>query len=86
LDAAGIFKENCARCHGDAGLGTDKGISLVKGHALHHPEGDFIRQVTDGEKDKMPSFKDKLSEEEIKAVVRYVREVIQGGKGGSHQH
>lgn len=93
LDPAVIYKDNCARCHGDRGRGVeDKGISLVEGHALHHPEEDFIRQVTDGKDDKMPAFRDKLTEEEIRAVVRYVREEIQGRKDDApkedeaHQH
>lgn len=76
---ARIFKANCARCHGDKGEGTKKGISLVKGHALRHPREDFIDQVTNGEDDKMPSFKDKLSEEQIGQVVDYVRNDIQKG-------
>ena len=49
----------------------------MKGHALHHSEAEFIEQVRNGEEDKMPAFKDKLTEEEIAAVVKYVREEIQ---------
>lgn len=75
--AAELYKVNCAECHGANGEGTDKGISLVKGHALHHTEAEHIKQVTFGEGDKMPAFEDKLSKEEIKAVVKFVREVIQ---------
>lgn len=74
---AEIYKANCARCHGENGDGTDKGISFLKGHALSHTEEDFIKQVTNGEEDEMPAFKDKLTEAEIKAVVKYVREEIQ---------
>lgn len=90
-DGAGIYKANCARCHGENGEGTDKGISFLKGHALDHTEEDFIKQVENGEKDeKMPAFKDKLTDEEIKAVVKYVREEIQKNAdktaGEKHQH
>ena len=65
---------------------------LIEGHALDHSEEDFIRTVTNGKKKKMPSFKEKLNEAEIKEVVDYVRNVIQaearkkGKKSGSHQH
>lgn len=92
IDASEIFKTNCAECHGEKGEGVEgKGISFLKGHALHHPVEDFIKQVTYGEEDEMPAFKDKLTEEEIKAIVKYVREEIQGGKGDkkedkSHKH
>lgn len=71
------FRFNCAGCHGLHGQGTKKGISFLKGHALHHSRDDFIDQVVEGEKDKMPSFKDKLSEDQIEQVVDYVRNVIQ---------
>jgi Cu/Ag efflux protein CusF len=74
---ARIFKANCARCHGENGEGTDKGISFLKGHALDHPKADFIDQVRNGEDRKMPSFKDKLDDEQIEQVVLYVRNVIQ---------
>ncbi|MCW5960531.1 MAG: copper-binding protein [Pyrinomonadaceae bacterium] len=89
VDGALIYKENCAKCHGPAGEGTEKGISFLKGHAIGHPEQDFIDQVKNGEEDKMPAFKEKLSEEEIAAVVKYVRNVIQKDvkdSGGSHKH
>jgi Cu/Ag efflux protein CusF len=74
---ARIFKANCAKCHGAKGEGTEKGISFLRGHALTHPKEDFIKQVREGEEDKMPSFRDKLSEEQIEQVVDYVRNVIQ---------
>lgn len=77
LNGAVIYQANCAKCHSENGKGTDKGISFLKGHALNHSEEDFINQVKNGEKDKMPAFKEKLKEDEIRAVVKYVREEIQ---------
>lgn len=76
ISGAEVYRESCARCHGKKGEGAKKGISLIEGHALSHPKEDFLKQVRDGGK-KMPSFSDKLSEKEIIAVVRHVREVIQ---------
>lgn len=91
VKAFAIYKTNCAECHGKRGEGVeDKGISLVKGHALHHSEEDFIKRVTNGKKDEMPTFKDKLSEGEIKEVVRYVRNEIQSKakqkENSGHKH
>ncbi len=85
---ARIFKANCARCHGEKGEGTDKGISFLKGHALDHSKEDFIGQVKEGEGKKMPSFRDKLSDEQIEQVVDYVRNVIQkdAKKDGAATH
>jgi len=89
-----VYKANCAECHGAKGAGTEKGISFLKGHALDHPREDFVKQVREGEEDEMPAFKDKLSDDEIEAVVSYVRDVIQKDvkkeekkkDTGSHQH
>ena len=91
VKAFSIYKTNCAECHGEKGKGVeDKGISFLKGHALDHSEADFIRRVTNGKSDEMPAFKDKLSEAEIRAVVKYVREVIQKDAvkedSGGHHH
>lgn len=72
-----IYKTNCATCHGGLGEGAVKGISLLKGHALKHSEKEYIEQVTSGEGKKMPAFKDKISAEQIAAVVKYVREELQ---------
>ena len=72
-----IYKTNCAQCHGGLGEGAKKGISLLKGHALKHSEAEYIEQIADGDGKKMPAFKDKLSVEQIAAVVKFVREELQ---------
>ena len=77
-NAGKIYAASCAECHGDVGEGAEKGISLIKGHALYHSTDDFINRVTNGKKDEMPAFKEKLTEAEIAEVVRFVREEIQG--------
>ncbi|MBX7174638.1 MAG: copper-binding protein [Pyrinomonadaceae bacterium] len=88
INGAEIYKTNCSECHGANGEGAKKGIPLISGHALHHSQDEHIKQVTDGEANKMPNFKDKLKAEEIKAVVDYVRNEIQKGavREDSHQH
>lgn len=77
INGGEIYKTHCAECHGGAGEGAEKGISLLKGHALKHSETDFIEMVTHGEDEKMPAFKDKLSPAQIAAVVKYIREELQ---------
>ena len=77
-----IYKTNCAECHGDLGEGAVQGISLLKGHALKHSEKDYIKTVLDGKEDKdrkMPPFRDKLTAEQIAAVVKFIREDLQIG-------
>lgn len=77
INGAELYKTNCASCHGEKGEGAKKGIPLISGHALHHSEVEHIKQVTDGEGDKMPAFKDKLKPEEIAEVVKFVRNDLQ---------
>lgn len=89
IKGAEIYKINCSECHGASGEGVKKkGIPLVSGHALHHSEAEHIKQVSNGEGEKMPAFRDKLGTEEIKAVVDYVRNEIQKNtqREDSHQH
>lgn len=80
------FAKDCSACHGQEGKGgivktTDgsklKVPSLTEGHALKHVDEDFVDQITNGG-DGMPKFKDKLSPDEIKAMVRFVRHEFQG--------
>lgn len=85
-----IYTMNCAECHGASGEGAEKGIPLTKGHAVHHSETEHIKQVTDGEGEKMPAFREKLTPDQIKEVVRFVREEIQKkakrDDSSKHQH
>ena len=75
---AAIFKAKCAMCHGPDGAGkTGMGKSLglkdfSSKEVQSQSDADLIKITTDG-KGKMPSYKAKLSEEEIKAVVAFIR-------------
>lgn len=87
-----IYTANCAECHGAKGEGASKGIPFTSGHALDHSEADFIKTVTNGKakkKDKeMPAYRDKLTPEQIAAVVKFIREDIQKGitRNEGHKH
>lgn len=79
------YAKHCSACHGDEGKGglvkveniRLKVPSLREGHALGHPDEKFVKQITNGG-DGMPKFKDKLSPEEINAMVRFIRHEFQG--------
>lgn len=88
INGAEIFASNCAECHGNKGEGARKGIPLISGHALAHSEQEFVEQVTNGKVNKMPAFKEKLTDVQIAAVVEYVRDVIQKDvrKDGNTKH
>jgi mono/diheme cytochrome c family protein len=83
--ARATFKKDCASCHGEDGTGgpvkLDDGTklkvpSLREGHALHHKDEEFVKQITDGG-DGMPKFGDKLSRAETIELVRFIRKEFQ---------
>jgi cytochrome c551 len=75
-DGQAIFTQNCATCHGDNGEGA-VGPQLNGGAVLDDfPNADAqVAFVTNGG-GGMPAFGDRLSPEEIKAVVDYTRTVL----------
>ena len=79
------YQKNCEGCHGETGEGglvkvENKRIkvpSLKADHALKHTDEQITKMITNGE-EEMPSFKDKMSSQEISDMVRYVRKHFQG--------
>jgi cbb3-type cytochrome c oxidase subunit III len=78
--AAELFKDRCARCHGEDGRGK-----TVVGRMVGAPdftkegwwdgekdERRFVRSIAEG-KGEMPAFGRKLSRPEIKALAAYVK-------------
>lgn len=79
-DAAALYKSKCAGCHASDGSGsTSVGKALKIGDlraddTQKKTDAQLIEVTTNG-KDKMPAFKDKLTAEQIKSLVAYVREL-----------
>jgi mono/diheme cytochrome c family protein len=78
IDYKKIFKNDCQKCHGSDGKGSKRGKNLGAPD-FTDPEWQasvtdeqLIASVTNG-KEKMPKQEGKLSPEEIKAMVKYVR-------------
>jgi mono/diheme cytochrome c family protein len=70
-----VFVANCQRCHGARGQGQ-VGPKLAGVVTSSYPNiQNEINFVSNGF-GAMPAWKDKLSAAEIKAVVRYTREVL----------
>jgi mono/diheme cytochrome c family protein len=85
--ARAVFGKECKSCHGDTGSGgpiklkdgtTLKVPNLHEGHALRHPDSDFVKQITKGG-DGMPAFGEKLKSDQINDLVRFIRHEFQGG-------
>ena len=84
-DAKENWEKNCTKCHGADGKGKTKmGEKVgVKDYTDAKVQADLkddamtkaIKDgVKDGDKTKMKSFGDALSDDEIKALVKYVRD------------
>ena len=78
------YAKHCATCHGVNGEGGTgevdgkkiKAPPLASGHALKHSDDDFVKQISKGG-DGMPAFGDKLSANDIGALVRFMRHDFQ---------
>jgi len=77
-DGAAIYKAKCAMCHGPNGDASSAMAKSMGLKPLNSPDvqkdsaADMTALVTNG-KGKMPAFKGKLSDDETKAVVDYVK-------------
>lgn len=77
-DGAAVYKAKCASCHGVDGKGQTPMGKKMNLRDLGSPE---VQKQTDKElydwtavgKGKMPGYKDKLTDEEIKALVTHMR-------------
>jgi len=52
--------------------------SLREGHAMRHPDSDFEKQIKEGG-DGMPAFKDKLNQQQVDELIKFIRAEFQGG-------
>jgi len=79
------YAKNCEGCHGPNGEGglvkvDNKQIkvpSLKAAHAIKHTDDKISHMITNGE-EEMPSFKDKMTQQEIADMVKFVRKEFQG--------
>ena len=74
-DGAATFKAKCAMCHGADGTKENPGMgvkSLAGADVQKQSDADLVAAVTKG-KGKMPAYAGKLSDDEIKGVVAFVR-------------
>ncbi|HKP39216.1 MAG TPA: cytochrome c [Pyrinomonadaceae bacterium] len=87
VEAVGIYAKDCQECHGPDGKGgrvklddgsTIRVPTLREGHALRHPNSEFVKQIMQGG-DGMPAFKDKLSQTQVDDLVSYLRREFQPG-------
>jgi mono/diheme cytochrome c family protein len=75
---ADTYKAKCQMCHGADGLGQTPAGKAMKAIPFNDPQivsksdADLIAATTNG-KNKMPAYKGKLSDADIKATIAYIR-------------
>ena len=81
--ARDTFMRSCAGCHGMDGEGKPIGAlstpSLKREEATNYSDDQLYEKISKGSSN-MPAFKQTLKEEQMKALVRFIREEIQGRK------
>jgi mono/diheme cytochrome c family protein len=79
IDAQGLYKAHCVICHGEDGKGKTDFEELGPRDFTDKKFQDsitdekIIEQITNGTPEKMFPFKDKLTAEEMKALVPVIR-------------
>jgi mono/diheme cytochrome c family protein len=72
--AADLFKSKCAMCHGPDGKGKMAGTKdLGSAEVQKAPDADLTATITKGKPPKMPAYDGKLTADQIKSLVAYVR-------------
>jgi cytochrome c6 len=80
-DVAAVFKAKCAACHAADGSGnsaTGKALAtpdLRSDEVQKQTDAQLIDSVTNGKGKKMPAYKGKLTDDQIKQLVGYIREL-----------
>ncbi len=77
-----VYAENCAACHGPNGEGQQGAVPAGQapapphdptGHTWHHPDAQLFQIVKFGGTMGMPAYKDTLTDDEIWAVLDYIK-------------
>ena len=79
-DTAALYKAKCAACHGPDGKGDTAAGKKLGVRDFHAPE---VAKMSDAElfditkkgKEKMPPYDKKLTDDQIKQLIKYIREL-----------
>jgi cytochrome c6 len=76
-DAATIYKSKCQMCHAADGSASTPAGKSTKARSFSSPDvlklsdDDLIAVTTNG-KNKMPAYKNKLNDDQIKSLIAYI--------------
>jgi cytochrome c6 len=83
-DSASLYKSKCSACHaadgsGSGSMGKALGAPDFRSDAVQkETDAQFNDSIANGKGKKMPAYKGRLSDDQIKGLVAYIREL--GGK------
>jgi mono/diheme cytochrome c family protein len=76
---ADLYKSKCQSCHGADGKATAIGKKLgardFQDPAVTSMSEDDLATITSTGKNKMPAYKGKLKDDQIKALAKYIKEM-----------
>ncbi len=77
-DAAALYKSKCQACHGPDGKGDTAAGKKLGTKDFHSPEvakmsDQELFNITKNGKDKMPKYEGKLTDDQIKELIKYIR-------------
>ena len=72
-DGAMIFKQNCAACHQPQGQGVPGAFPALAGNTFVQGDPQTVAKVLLNGRGCMPNFREVLSNDQIAAVLSYVR-------------
>lgn len=74
MEGGALFRESCAHCHGELGMGGSMGPSLLSPQAVALTEAGLVETIRDGRPDKgMPALE--YGPDQIAVLVKHVRKL-----------
>ncbi len=80
-DAGALFKSKCAVCHapdgsGSGSMGKSMGVTDLRADAVQkQTDAQLTDSITNGKGAKMPAYKGKIPDDQIKGLVGYIRDL-----------
>ena len=86
LDGKALYVKNCQKCHGATGTPSaamakmNPTMKPMTAELLSKTDAEYVTLLSNGsENGKKKAMKDKMTPEEMTAVMKYVREMVKGG-------
>lgn len=73
VDGAALFETNCAACHQPKGEGIEGAFPALAGNPFVKGDGNAVAATVLNGRGGMPAFRDDLKDDQLAAVVSYVR-------------